>query len=166
MSRTLNPELLGSDSSVTGGAPIVGPDYIVESGNQRTMAIRKAMNQGTSEGYTTWLREHAADFGLDPAGITDRTVLVRVRDTEADRAEFARQANESVTAQMSPAELAQSDAAQMSEDVLALFQQTENGEIDTGANRPFLKAVSAEHHPGKPAGGLHPGERQALQAGH
>lgn len=140
MSRTLNPELLESDSSVTGGAPIVGPDYIVESGNQRTMAIRQAMNQGTSEGYTTWLREHAADFGLDPAGITDRTVLVRVRDTEVDRAEFARQANESVTAQMSPAELAQSDAAQMSEDVLALFQQTENGEIDTGANRPFLKA--------------------------
>ena len=140
MSRTLNPELLGSDSSVTGGAPIVGLDYIVESGNQRTMAIRQAMNQGTSEGYTTWLREHAADFGLDPAGITDRTVLVRVRDTEVDRAEFACQANESVTAQMSPAELAQSDAAQMSEDVLALFQQTENGEIDTGANRPFLKA--------------------------
>ena len=112
----------------------------MESGNQRTMAIRQAMNQGTSEGYTAWLREHAADFGLDPAGIADRTVLVRVRDTEVDRAEFARQANESVTAQMSPAELAQSDAAQMSEDVLALFQQTENGEIDTGANRPFLKA--------------------------
>ena len=32
-------------------------------------------------------------------------MLVYVRGTEVDRAEFARQANESVTAQMSPAEL-------------------------------------------------------------
>ena len=64
-----------------------------------------AINQGTSKEYTAWLRENAANFGFDSAAITDRTVLVYVRGMEVDRAEFARQANESVTAQMSPAEL-------------------------------------------------------------
>lgn len=139
MSRTLNPELLGADNSVTGGAPIVGPDYVVESGNQRTMAIRQAMAQAHSENYTAWLREHAADFGLDPSAITDRSVLVRVRDTDVDRVQFAREANESVTAAMSQTETAGVDAQNMDERLLNLYDVDADG-ITSASNRAFVAA--------------------------
>lgn len=137
MSRTLNPELLGADNSVTGGAPIVGPDYVVESGNQRTMAIRQAMAQAHSENYTAWLREHAADFGLNPSTITDRSVLVRVRDTDVDRVQFAREANESVTAAMSQTETAGVDAQNMDERLLNLYDVDADG-ITSASNRDFV----------------------------
>ena len=42
----LEPERLGASASTAEGAPIVGPDGVVESGNGRTLAIRQAYAQG------------------------------------------------------------------------------------------------------------------------
>lgn len=42
MAGQLVPELLGRSATVADGAPIVGPDGIVESGNGRVLALRRA----------------------------------------------------------------------------------------------------------------------------
>lgn len=58
MARTLNPARLGESADVQSGSPIVGSDFVVESGNGRVLAIAQAMQQGldTAKGYTSWLR--------------------------------------------------------------------------------------------------------------
>ena len=39
MADDLKPELLGESYKLSDGAPIIGPDNVVESGNGRTLAI-------------------------------------------------------------------------------------------------------------------------------
>ncbi len=70
----------------SGGAPIVSPDGVVESGNGRTIALRRSAQTGTE----AWGRYQAelARQGIDTSGF-DRPVLVRMRSEPmagADRA--------------------------------------------------------------------------------
>ena len=46
LAGTLEPERLGDSPDAATGAPIVGPDLVVESGNARTLAILRALRQG------------------------------------------------------------------------------------------------------------------------
>lgn len=142
MARTLNPARLGESADVQSGSPIVGSDFVVESGNGRVLAIAQAMQQGlnTAKGYTSWLRDNAAKFGLDPAAITDSSVLVRVRDTNVDRAAFVKAANESATSAYSQTENARSDAEKLTSETLSLFVPSDNGEINSRENGDFLTA--------------------------
>lgn len=140
MAAALNPARLGESADIQNGAPIVGSDFIVESGNGRVLAIQSAMQQGRSAGYTDWLRQNAQTFGLDPSSITDRSVLVRVRETDVDRASFVKQANESTTASYSQSETAKSDAEKLTRDILLLYMPSESGEIATRENADFLTA--------------------------
>ncbi len=57
MAANLRPELLGDGADATTGAPIVGPDGVVESGNARVLAIRRAYetNKTASGRYRAWL---------------------------------------------------------------------------------------------------------------
>lgn len=95
--QKLDPHRLGASDSVTSGAPVIGADGLVESGNARTIAIKQAYqsNGQHAEDYRQYLRENAESFGLDPETVDamNKPVLVRVRQTPVDRAEFARQAN-------------------------------------------------------------------------
>jgi len=141
MSEKLNPERLGESSSVSTGAPIVGPDMTVESGNGRTIAIRKAYAAGgKGKEYKQWLVENAPQFGVSGKAVESMAfpVLVRIRLTEINRSEFARKANEDEIAQMAPAELAKADAAKLTDDDIALFQPSEDGNIAAATNRPFI----------------------------
>ncbi len=141
MAGKLNPERLGESTSVTTGAPIIGQDLTVESGNGRTIAIRKAYAMGDKgQEYKQWLISSAGQFGISAKSIEsmDRPVLVRIRLTEIDRSEFARKANEDEIAQMAPAELARADAAKLTEDDIALFQPSEDGGIAAPGNRAFI----------------------------
>lgn len=142
MARTLNPARLGESADVQSGSPIVGSDFVVESGNGRVLAIAQAMQQGldTAKDYTTWLRDNASRFGLDPAAITDSSVLVRVRDTDVDRAAFVKAANESATSAYSQTENARSDAEKLTSETLSLFVPSDNGEINSRENGDFLTA--------------------------
>ena len=89
----------------------------MESGNARTIAIKRAYQAGGQkiEDYKGWLRDHASEFGLDPQAVDTLTqpVLVRVRQTPVNRAEFAKQANMSQIQRMSASEQALSDAARL-----------------------------------------------------
>ena len=136
----LRPELLGASVKASDGAPIVGADGVVESGNARTIALRRAYGGGKADAYRAWLREHAREFGIDPARVDElgAPVLVRVAEGARDRAEFARQANESAIAAMSPAELAQADGRRMGD--LAGLATNEDGSINFRASRTVVDA--------------------------
>ena len=63
----------------------------------RTIALKRVYqaNGQKAEDYKAWLRENAGQFGLTPEAVDGlaKPVLVRLRQTPVNRAEFARQAN-------------------------------------------------------------------------
>ena len=70
-----------------------------------------------------------------------KPVLVRVRDTPVNRAEFARQANAPTVAMMSPAEQARADAARM--DSMDGLEPDESGDFSGAASRGFVRRFMA-----------------------
>lgn len=147
IARNINPELLGDSPKASDGAPIIGRDNIVESGNARTMALRKAYQENGAEGYRQYLRDNAAAFGLTEADIDGMKspVLVRERTDDADiatRAEFARQANQPDVAPLAPAEQAKSDAARISDADMALYEPSDDGNVLAASNDSFLQTFA------------------------
>jgi N12 class adenine-specific DNA methylase len=135
----LDPARLGESATAGDGAPIIGADGLVESGNARTIALRRvyAANGLKAQQYRQWLAENAQRFGLAPEQVEGlrRPVLVRVRSTPVNRAEFAWQANASTVAAMSPREQSLADAARI--DSLEDLRPTEDGEFAT--SRDFIR---------------------------
>lgn len=147
----INPELLAGSPKAADGAPIIGTDKVVESGNARTIALRRAYDSGKAEIYRDWLIDNADRFGLDPAqvGKLKNPVLARVGVSKYDRAEFARQANESAVAHMSVTETAKSDAARIHD--LAGLSTNDDGTINVASSNAFIRsfmesAVSPSEH--------------------
>ena len=136
MASNLQPERLGASSSAGEGAPIVGPDGHVESGNGRVLAINRAYaeNGPAAARY----RDYLAGQGYDTAGL-QRPMLVRQRTTpmsDAERVRFAQEANASPTLAASATERAGADAGRMSDDTLSSYK---GGDIGSAANRPFVQ---------------------------
>jgi len=147
IANTLTPERLGDSPDPGSGSPIVGDDLVVESGNGRVMAIRKAFeNPAKLEEYKQWLRENAADFGIDPAIVDniETPVLVRVRTSDVDRVQFTQEANRPVVASMSPVEQAKVDAQKLTIDLLSSFVPSETGRISTRDNNQFITEFFAK----------------------
>lgn len=133
MSRRINPALLGDSPTTTDGAPIVAPDGVVESGNGRTLALRRAYRSGRGDGYRQWL----AGQGFDVQGMAE-PVLVRVRQTPMtpeERVEYARESNERTTLEMSATEQAAADA----EMVRPILSEYQGGDIASAANAAFAR---------------------------
>ena len=134
----LNPKLLGKNPSTASGAPIVSGDGVVESGNGRTLAIRKAYETGKGEAYKQWLSEQ----GYDVSGMKN-PVLVRERTTamsDQELRDYTRESNESTTLTMSPTEQAMVDA----KTVVDLLDQYRGGDINNAANRDFVNRFVTE----------------------
>lgn len=93
--KNLDVDSLGKTRRADSGAPIVGDDGVVESGNGRSMAIMEAYNSGHANEYREWLENEAAEFGIDPDTIKGMKspVLVRQRITDVDRGVFTKEAN-------------------------------------------------------------------------
>lgn len=131
--QKLDPARLGLSADAATGAPIVGADGLVESGNARTIALKRVYqaNGQKAEDYKQFLRTNAAQFGIDPAQVDgmEKPVLVRVRATPVNRAEFARQANASTVQRMSPSEQALSDSKRLAS--LEGLNPDDNGDFDT-----------------------------------
>lgn len=147
IANTLTPERLGDSPDPGSGSPIVGDDLVVESGNGRVMAIRKAFeNPAKLEEYKQWLRENAADFGIDPAIVDniETPVLVRVRTSDVDRVQFTQEANRPVVASMSPVEQAKVDAQKLTIDLLSSFVPSETGRISIRDNNQFITEFFAK----------------------
>ncbi|NWK74124.1 PLxRFG domain-containing protein [Acinetobacter sp. SwsAc6] len=134
IANKLNPKLLGDSASSTNGAPIVSPGNEVESGNGRTLAIRKAYQIGKADAYKAWLAEQGYDVDN-----MQQPVLVRERITPmnmAERVAYTTESNERETLDMSPSEQAMSDAPKVM-DILHLVQ---GGSFNNTANRDFVNA--------------------------
>ena len=115
-------QLLEEYHSLDRGAPIIGPDMVVESGNGRVMSLRLAR------------RDHPEQFQKYEDALVNTSyvgegyllpvvdgVLVRVRHTPVDRVAFAQEANGRVSAAPQASEQAVIDAQAISDEMLARF---------------------------------------------
>lgn len=137
--RNLDPDSLGRTQRADSGAPIVGPDRVVESGNGRAMAVREAYRIGAADEYREWLVENAEYFGVDVAKIErlKAPVLVRVRKTAVDRVAFAVEANQDDKLAQTATEKARSDARRLD---AAMLAKLADGDLNSAANRDFVAA--------------------------
>jgi DdrB-like nuclease len=147
----LEPSLLGRSASASEGAPIIGPDGVVESGNGRVLALGRAYSQGmpSAVNYRAWLQAQ----GFNVEGMS-QPVLVRRRTTElspADRQAFTREANERTTLTPSASEQAMTDARNLSDQSLDYYQ---GGELHAGANRNFIRTFIDSVVPPSERGGM------------
>ncbi|MGM0783913.1 MAG: LPD38 domain-containing protein [Pseudomonadota bacterium] len=140
----LNPERLGSSRDAGTGAPIIGSDGVVESGNGRAMAIAQAYQQDgpQARAYRDAVRRQAEVQGIDPTAVDEmeRPVLVRERVSNIERADFARRANESQVAGMTAYEQAQTDADSLTADDLQAWSPDQGGDPLAASNRDFQRA--------------------------
>ena len=136
MANDLRPELLGESYKLSDGAPIIGMDNVVESGNGRTLAIGKAYENGRAEEYQKYIEQYAADRGWDISGI-NKPVLVRTRLTDTDRVQFTKLANESDVAQFSASERAASDVDRLPD--ASLLQINGDGTINLDQSMDYVR---------------------------
>lgn len=144
-SKELDPESLGRTGRVDTGAPIVGDDLVVESGNGRTIAIKMAYANGDAGEYREWLAENADMFGMTAKQVESykQPILVRVRTTDVNRSEFAVEANQDDKLSFTASERAKSDAKRVNAGMLELFDPSESGDILAASNRDFVKSFLA-----------------------
>lgn len=136
MADDLKPELLGESPMLSSGAPIIGMDNVVESGNGRTLAIGKAYSDGRAEAYRQFVNDYANSRGWDVSGFNN-PVLVRTRLTEVDRPSFAKLANESDVAQLSATERAKSDVDRLPDS--SILKINSDGNINLDQSMDFVK---------------------------
>jgi hypothetical protein len=89
----LDPARLGPSADAATGAPIVGPDNVVESGSARVVALRRSYEQrgAAAEHYRRWLEAE----GHDVAGLKAPILIARRISPlgPAERIAFVREAN-------------------------------------------------------------------------
>lgn len=119
----LDPRRLMPAIEADRGAPIIGPDMIVESGNGRVGAIGRAVTEHPDryQAYVDQIR--AAGYEV-PEGVS-RPVLVAQRRTDLDpdaRRRFVRENNTSAIARMSATEQARTNAGYLSQRAFDAYQ--------------------------------------------
>lgn len=136
MAEDLRPELLSESYKLSDGAPIIGMDNVVESGNGRTMAIGKAYETGKADDYRNFIEQYAQEKGWDISGVNN-PVLVRTRLTDTDRTAFTKLANESDVAQYSASERAVSDVDRLPD--ASILKINSDGTINLDGSMDFVR---------------------------
>ncbi|MBU1312340.1 MAG: hypothetical protein KKE30_22665 [Gammaproteobacteria bacterium] len=142
MANQLIPEKLSESADVSTGSPIVR-NGIVESGNGRSLAIRKAYNEGKAANYKTYLEQNADRFGINPDELAqfEKPVLVRQRQTEMTPEEltaYTKDANTSEGQSLKPSEQAKSDAQRIQAEDLDLVNLPDSGDVAAPSNKAFI----------------------------
>lgn len=147
----LDPARLMPWAEADRGAPVVGPDNTIESGNGRVRALIQAAEVAPDRfaAYVDEVRAHGYDI---PDGVTQPVLIARrTQDlTPEERSRFAREANQSGIARMSATEQAASDAAMLDDSTLGLFQS--GRQVEHADNRTFTRAFLAKLPQGERAG--------------
>ncbi len=143
----LDPARLMPGPESDRGAPVIGRDGIIESGNGRVQALARAAEQNPQayEGYVEAIRQAGFDV---PEGVK-RPVLVAERTdspTFEDRRAFIRESNTSSTARMSATEQAGVDADYLTGPVFDAYQPGRRigGAENAGFVRRMLGHMTAE----------------------
>lgn len=132
----IQPERLGFSNDAANGAPIVGADNLVESGNGRVMALRRAYQQAgvSADNYRNFLRAN----NFDVEGM-EKPVLIARRITDLDagqRVAFVTAANRSSAMRLGASEQALSDARLIDGDML---DRLEGSDIKAAGNAGFSR---------------------------
>jgi hypothetical protein len=139
LSSKLNPEQLGKSAEANTGAPIVGPDGIVESGNGRTLAISKNYAAGDPRGYRAWLESQ----GFDVSGMKNPVLIAR-RTTDlspSQREFFTQSANSSTGLRMRAGEQGAADAKFLTPETLSKLR---DGSLTSGENADFINSLMSK----------------------
>lgn len=146
---TLEPELLGDAPTAGLGAPVIGPDGVVESGNGRVLLLQQAYQSHPDRvgAYRDFLERQ----GYDTTEFR-QPVLVRERIGNlpmTERAALALEANVSPTAGLSTRERAFADAGKLDQSMLAAYVP---GDVHAAGNASFVRtfaelAVAPEERP-------------------
>ena len=142
IASNLDPERLGYSSEADRGAPIVGPDGMVESGNGRVLALRSVYQQGGARAaaYRAWLSQQGVDISA-----YRNPILVRQRTTPLqpdERRAFSVAANQAATLAFSAPERALSDARSIDDRMLGLLRNPDD--LGAAANRDFVRRFVAQ----------------------
>lgn len=141
IAANLQPERLGFSPQAESGAPIVGPDGFVESGNGRVLALRRAFNEGgvSSENYRNFLRSQ----NFDIEGMQNPVLIARrVTDLEDKaRVGFVTAANRSTAMKLGAAEQALSDARLLDG---PLLDTLDGSDIKAAGNQPFARGFMSK----------------------
>lgn len=138
IAANLDPYILFDDPSADRGAPIVGPDNVIESGNGRVRSINIVYEEigDKAQAY----RNMIEGLGFDTTGMS-KPVLIRRRTTEftdQERVSFTQGANKDDKMASSVKERAKVDAGKLTGDILS---QYEGGKLDGANNRGFAQSV-------------------------
>ncbi|EPK7688535.1 hypothetical protein K7Y63_004147 [Serratia marcescens] len=146
ISRSLRPAQLTDSGLSSHGAPIIGEDNAVESGNGRSMGIIRAYAEGRADDYRSFLMKHAREYGVRARDIEqmERPILVRRRLTEVDRVKFAKDSNLSDLQEMSASEKAFVDAESITPAMMQLFAPSDSGDLLSRSNVAFVQAFMDE----------------------
>jgi hypothetical protein len=137
IANTLDPARLAESRTTDSGAPIVSmEDNVVESGNGRTMGVRRAYEQNLPSGQK--YKESLQARGYDVSKIEQPILIQRRRTTLSpeDRVRFTIASNERTGAAMSSTERAMADAKNLSDDAIAKYR---SGDVSNPENRAFLR---------------------------
>jgi hypothetical protein len=144
LEKELNPKRLMGDVGAESGAPLVSPAGEVESGNGRTIALRRSAATGTAA-YQRYVTELQAQ-GFPVEGMR-QPVLVRMRTepmTGAQRASLAHEMNADVTERMSAPEQAMADAQKMDPATMAALGDSEDIAARRRFSRTFIERVAPD----------------------
>jgi len=138
VAKDLEPSQLGESRNAAFGAPIIGKDRVVESGNGRAAAIILAYKLNLADEYKAWILKNAKTFGVSESKIKGmkRPVLVRVRTSDVGRVQFAMEANQSDMLAMTATEKAKSDANRLNDSLMSRLSG--DGDLNSLANRDFI----------------------------
>lgn len=133
----LVPEWLGPSAQADAGAPLIGPDRVVESGNGRALLIGRAYERFPDRAAA--YRASLERMGFDVSGM-ERPVLARERVTPLtmeERVALGVEGNKAQTMRLSDAEQASADARFLDGSVMTHWK---GGSLDAAQNAPFVRA--------------------------
>ncbi|MEO0679542.1 MAG: hypothetical protein AAF192_03905 [Pseudomonadota bacterium] len=132
----LDPAQLMPSPIAAQGAPVVGPDGVVDSGNGRVMAIARAYDRHPDRASV--YREAVGAVAPIPDGVTRPVLIARRRDALDEDAlrRFVVEAQDSGVARLSATERAAADADLLDERLLGLYEP--DAPLDGAGNQRFL----------------------------
>lgn len=160
IAANLQPERLGFSTDAANGAPIIGPDGLVESGNGRVLALRRAFQQDgpQANSYRNYLRSQ----NFDIEGMRNPVLIARrVTDLE-DRVAFVTAANRSTAMRLGAAEQALSDARMLDG---AALDRLAGSDLASAENQAFTRSFMSKL-PRAEQGSLIDADGRLSQEGH
>jgi hypothetical protein len=148
IARNLNPARLGETFNAGDGAPVVGADGLVESGNGRVLALMLARLDHPEKwaAYQDWLAAQGHDMSRFEAGVLVRVAAAR---PAAQRVAFAQGGNGRATAGYSVAEQAKLDARGLTPEDLAALKDGSTGDAINAdfARKALERLATAADYP-------------------